>query len=74
MFTPPPKHDAISATPAEHSDAIEAFEFLPDSPFKSNVLIVMGAHLQGPEADAELNKILAEFAIFKLKQIQDGNK
>lgn len=57
------------------ADAVDkAFDAIPDSLFKANTLIVMGAHLQGPEADAELNKILSEYALFKLDQINKEGK
>ncbi len=56
-------------------DAVDRMvDQIPDSAFKSNMLIVKGAHLQGPETDAELNKILVEYALFKLEQIENGNK
>lgn len=44
----------------------QMFDDMPDSYFKANTLIVMGAHLAGD--DEELNKILTEYAEFKIGQ------
>lgn len=46
----------------------QMFDDLPDSPFKSNLLIVMGAHLSG--SDQQLNQLLTAYAEIEIERLE----